>query len=71
MDDIPLPRLYWEIIADQIAAEGWSYGFIAMEARDFEGWKVDARKGDQHHYVIAEDLNTAFLELQTSIRASR
>ena len=62
----PLPgRKYWEIIADQLSAEGWSLGW---QERDFNGWKVDAHKDGQRHEVKAEDINTAFLELEASIR---
>jgi hypothetical protein len=59
---------YWEIIADQISAGGWSIGWIRFEMRDFTGWKVDAHKDGQRHEVIAEEIETAFLELRESIR---
>lgn len=63
-----MSRKYWEIIADQLASEGWSFGYVAYQERDFEGWKVDAHKDGQRHQVLADHLNTAFLELQRSIR---
>lgn len=63
-------RRYWEIVADQIAADGWSYGFVQYQFPGFEGWKVDAHRAGQKHQVTAENLNTAFLELQTSVRCT-
>jgi len=67
MEAVP-GRKYWEIIADRLSAAGWSLGWVPIEKRDFEGWRVDAHKDGQRHYVEAEDINAAFLELEKSIR---
>jgi len=63
-------RKYWEIIAERLSADGWSLGWVPIEKRDFEGWRVDAHKGGQRHHVEADDINAAFLELEKSIRSS-
>jgi hypothetical protein len=59
---------YWEIIADNLSAEGWSIGWIAYQAADFDGWKVDAHKDGATHHVFADGINAAFVELETSIK---
>jgi hypothetical protein len=43
-------------IADQLSAKGWTLGWVAYQARDFDGWKVDAHKDGQHHHVLAEEI---------------
>jgi hypothetical protein len=61
----PIKMRYWEIIADNLSASGWSWGCVS--AIDSEGrkiWIADAHRGDRKRFVVRADENlTAFLEL--------
>ena len=63
---------HWEIIADDLSKAGWSLGWVS--AIDSEGrtiWIVDAHRDDGTHFVVrADEKLTAFVELETAIRAS-
>jgi len=67
----PLCVKYWEFIADNLGKAGWSWGCIS--AVDLEGrtiWIVDAHRGDGKRFVVrADEMLTAFLELESAIRA--
>jgi len=60
----------WEIIADNLSKAGWSLGWVS--AVDSEGrttWIADAHRADGKRYVVrADELLTAFLELESAIR---
>jgi hypothetical protein len=60
---------YWEIIADNLHDAGWSLGWVA--AVDREGrtiWIVDAHREDGKRFIVrADDILTAFLELESAI----
>ena len=59
---------YWEIIADNLSEAGWSY----VSALDREGrtiWIVDAHGYGERFIVRADELLTAFVELETAIHA--
>jgi hypothetical protein len=61
---------YWEIIADNLHDAGWSLGWVS--ALDLEGrtiWIVDAHGYGKRFIVRAEEILTAFLELQRAIHA--
>jgi hypothetical protein len=65
----------WEIIADQIAKAGWSYGYNKYLTDDKDSGEVrvvyvaDAHRSDGHRFVSqAETLMTAFIELQKVLR---
>ncbi|MFZ0915906.1 MAG: hypothetical protein WAN04_03355, partial [Candidatus Udaeobacter sp.] len=62
---------YWEIIADDLKKRGWSLGYVS--AVDSEGraiWIADAHRGDGKRFVMhADELLTAFLELEAAVRA--
>jgi hypothetical protein len=62
---------YREIIADNLSKAGWSLGWVS--ALDREGrtvWIVDARRYDGKRFVVrADELLTAFLELEAATRA--
>lgn len=62
---------YWEIIADRLSKAGWSLGWVS--AVDSEGrtiWIADAHRGDGKRFVVrADEILTAFLELESTIRA--
>ena len=59
---------YCEIIADNLSKAGWSLGWVA--AVDREGrtiWIVDAHGSGKRFIVRADEMLTAFLELETAI----
>jgi hypothetical protein len=59
---------YWELIADRLGATGWSLGWVS--AIDSEGrtiWIVDAHGYGKRFVVRAEEILTAFLELEKAI----
>lgn len=62
---------YWEIIADQLRAAGWSLGWCSFY--DGDGRKMfsaDAHKDDGRRFVVhAENLAVALDELQRQTRA--
>jgi hypothetical protein len=63
----------WEIIADNLSKAGWSWGIVS--AIDCEGrtiWIADAHRDDGKRYVVrADEILTAFLELESAIRHVR
>ena len=64
-------KRYWEIIADNLSKAGWSSGCVS--AVTSEGriiWIADAHLGDGKRFVVrADEKLTAFLELESAIRA--
>ena len=59
---------YWEIIADNLHDAGWSLGWVS--ALDLEGrtiWIVDARGYGRRFVVRADQMLTAFIELERAI----
>jgi hypothetical protein len=59
----------WEIIADNLHKSGWSLGWVS--ALDREGrtiWIVDAHGYGKRFIVRADELLTAFFELETATR---
>jgi hypothetical protein len=58
----------WEIIADRLSAVGWSLGWVS--ALDPEGrtiWIVDAHGYGKRFVVRADQMLTAFIELERAI----
>jgi hypothetical protein len=58
----------WEIIADNLSKAGWSFGWVS--ALDLEGrtiWIVDAHGYGKRFIARADELLTAFMELQRAI----
>jgi hypothetical protein len=59
---------YWELIADNLSASGWSWGCVS--AVD-SGWRTiwaDAHRGDGKRFVVhADEKLTAFVELESAI----
>jgi hypothetical protein len=62
---------YWEIIADNIAKAAWSLGWVsAIDSKGRTIWIVDAHRGDGRRFIVhADELLTAFVELQRTIHA--
>jgi hypothetical protein len=59
---------YWEIIADNLKKCGWSLGWVS--AVDSEGrtiWIVDAHRDGRRFIVRADELLTAFVELERQV----
>jgi hypothetical protein len=56
---------YWEIIADNLSASGWSWGCVS--AVDSEGrtiWIADVHRDDGKRFVVrADEKLTAFVQL--------
>jgi hypothetical protein len=64
----PLRVKDWEIIADNLSKAGWSWGCVS--ALDLEGrtiWIVDAHGYGKRFIVRADEMLTAFLELERAI----
>jgi hypothetical protein len=63
---------YWETIANRLSKTGWSLGWVS--AVDSDGrtiWIADAHPDDGQRFVVgADEKLTAFLELESAIRAS-
>src|SRR5207248_6527991 len=55
---------YWEIIADRLHAEGWSYGIAEHLTKRGLLYCVDAHRDGKRFIVKADDLLTAFLSLR-------
>jgi hypothetical protein len=60
----------WEIITDNLTKAGWNCGCISStdhEGRQF--WVVAAEREDAGRFIVhADEMLTAFLELQAAIR---
>jgi len=55
---------YWEIIADRLHAQGWSYGIAEHLTKHGFLFCVDAHRHGERFIVEADDLLTAFLLLE-------
>jgi hypothetical protein len=62
---------YWEIIADNLKKAGWSWGCVkAVDCDRRTIWIADAHRGDGKRYVVhADEMLTAFMELEAAVRA--
>jgi hypothetical protein len=62
---------YWELIADNLSKAGWSWGCVsAIDSNGRTIWIADAHCGDGQHFIVhADETLTAFLELESAIRA--
>ena len=65
------PMKYWEIVADKLSAAGWSWGYCSAVTRDGWRWIVDARRNGRRYVVESEELLSAFLELEATLRERR
>jgi hypothetical protein len=59
----------WEIIADRLSRAGWSWGCVStINSNGQTIWIVDAYRGDGKRFIVhADEMGTAFLELQVAI----
>jgi hypothetical protein len=62
---------YGEIIAHNLSKAGWTLGWVS--AIDSEGrtiWIADAHRNDGKRFIVhADELLTAFVELESAVRA--
>ena len=58
---------YWEIIADRLHAEGWSYGIAEHLTKHGLLICVDAHRDGRRFIIKADDLLTAFLSLERDV----
>jgi hypothetical protein len=59
---------YWEIIADRLKKAGWSLGYVsALDSQGRTLWIVDAHRDGKRFIVRADEILTAFLELERAI----
>jgi len=60
---------YWEIVADNLSASGWSWGCVsAVDSCGHTIWIADAHRDDGKRFVVrAEENLTAFLELERQV----
>jgi len=65
------PVKYWEIIADRLHAEGWSYGIAEHFTKHGFLFCVDAHRDGKRFIVKADDLLTAFLSLERDVIAPK
>ena len=63
------PRVkYWEIIADSLQNAGWSLGWVsALDRKGRTIWIVDAHGYGKRFIVRADEILTAFVQLQRAI----
>ena len=60
----------WELIADKLSASGWSWGFVStIDSNGRTIWIADAHRDGKRFVVHADELLTAFLELESAILA--
>ena len=60
-----------EIIADNLSKAGWSLGWVsAVDRVGRTIWVVDAHREGKRFVVRADEVITAFLELESAVRAS-
>jgi len=58
----------WEIIADNLHNAGWSLGWVsAIDSNARTIWIVDAHRDGKRFIVRADEMLTAFVELQRAI----
>jgi hypothetical protein len=62
---------HWEIIADNLSKAGWSLSWVsAIDSNGRTIWIADAHCGDGKRFVVrADERLTAFLELESAVRA--
>jgi hypothetical protein len=62
---------YWEIVADNLHNAGWSLGWVsAVDSQGRTIWIVDAHGYGKRFVVRADEMLTAFVELESAIHIS-
>jgi hypothetical protein len=67
--DLSSPEKYWEVTADNLSKEGWSWGCVsAINLNGRTIWIADAHRDDGKRFVVHSDEKlTAFLELERAV----
>ena len=66
---------YWELIADQLSRDGWTWGYCSYFG-DINGvfckvWMVDAYRTNGPHFIVhADDILAAFDEMGRQCKAA-
>ena len=59
---------YWEIVAGNLAKQGWSWGIVtAKRVDDLSIFVADAHRNGKRFIVRGDDLLTVFLELENAV----
>jgi hypothetical protein len=58
---------YWELIADELSAAGWSWAYCSAVTKDGWRWIVDAHGHGKRYIVHSDELLTAFLEMEATL----
>ena len=59
---------YWEIIADKLKTSGWSLGWVsAIHGEGRTIWILDVHGYGKRFVARADEIRTAFVELQRAI----
>ena len=59
---------YWEIIADKLGENCWSWGYYSAVTQHGWRWVVDARVKVRRYIVASDELLSAFLALERVTR---
>jgi len=61
----------WEIIADNLSKAGWSWGCVStVDSNGRTIFIADAHRCDSRRFIVyADEKLTAFIELESAIRA--
>jgi hypothetical protein len=61
-------KRYWQIIADNLSKAGFSYGYVsALDRKGRTIWIVDTHAYGKRFIVRADEILTAFVELERAI----
>jgi len=65
----PLCVKYWEIIADNLSAAGWSWGCVStINSNGKTIFVADAHRDDGRRFIVhADEKLTAFVELEREV----
>jgi hypothetical protein len=62
------PMKYWEFIAAKLTAAGWTWGYCSVVTGGGWRWIVDAHREGRRYIVHSDELLSAFLELEATLR---
>jgi hypothetical protein len=64
---------YWEIIADNLSKAGWSWGCVSvLDSEGRTSFVADAHRDENQRFIVTADGKlTAFVELQSAVRAAK
>jgi len=63
----PSAAIHWEIVADNLSKAGWTWGCVsAVDASGRTIWIADAHGYGKRFIVRADEMLTAFVELEVA-----